>query len=58
MSLVLANAGRAGLLALSVFTALSLRREALERERAAVLVVEASDVRALCARSEIGRAHV
>ncbi|TBR25035.1 hypothetical protein EPO15_02905 [bacterium] len=51
MSLVLANAGRTALLALFAFTALGLRREALERERAAVLAVEASDVRALCARA-------
>lgn len=51
MSLVLANAGRAALLALLAFTALGLRREALERERAAVLAVEADDVRALCAKA-------
>lgn len=51
MSLVLANSGRAALLALLAFTALALRREALERERVAVLAVEAADVRALCARA-------
>lgn len=50
MSLVFANAGRAALLALLAFTGLSLRREALEAERVAVLAVEAADVGGVCAR--------
>lgn len=51
MSLLVANAGRAALAALVLFTALTLRREAQTRERAAVLAVEAEDVSALCRRT-------
>ncbi|MBI3298773.1 MAG: hypothetical protein HYZ75_11450 [Elusimicrobia bacterium] len=51
MSLVVANAGRAALVALALFTALALRREARVRERAVGLVVEAADVRRLCRRA-------
>ena len=51
MSLVVANAGRAALAALLLFTAASLRRDELSRERAVALVVEAEDVDSICRKA-------
>lgn len=49
--LLVANAGRFGLLALALFTVSTLMREARMSERAVALAVEADDVRMLCRRA-------
>ncbi|MBI5596469.1 MAG: hypothetical protein HY928_10315 [Elusimicrobia bacterium] len=51
MSLVVANAGRAVLAALLVFTAATLRGDERSRERTVALVVEARDAEALCRKA-------
>lgn len=51
MSLLVANAGRAALAALLVFTAVTLGRDERSRERTVALVVEARDVSALCRKA-------